>query len=81
MGPDSMNDAASPRPGGSGDPGRTPAQKALDFLRTQAFYLAVVILVVVMGGMKTWKELRARGSIAEDTAAAGERRPAPAPSE
>jgi membrane protease YdiL (CAAX protease family) len=60
MDSDSLNDAASPRTGGSGEPARTPAQQVLNFLKTQAFYLAVVILVVVMGGMRTWKELRAQ---------------------
>ena len=60
MDPDAINDAASPGTGGSGEPARTPARKVLDFLKTEAFYLAVVILVVVMGGMKTWKEFRAQ---------------------
>jgi membrane protease YdiL (CAAX protease family) len=57
MDPDAINDAASPGTSGSAEPARTPAQKVFDFLKTEAFYLAVVILVVVMGGMKTWKEL------------------------
>jgi len=60
MDPDAVNDGASGRTSGSGEPARAPAPKVLDFLKTEAFYLAVVILVVVMGGMKTWKEFRAQ---------------------
>ena len=52
MDSDAMNDAASP--------GTNGTKKVRDFLRTEAFYLAVVILVVVMGGLKTWNEFRAQ---------------------
>ncbi len=54
-----IDNSASPGTSGSGKPARTSAQKALDFLKTEAFYLAVVILVAILGGMKTWKEFQA----------------------
>jgi membrane protease YdiL (CAAX protease family) len=60
MDSDAINGAAALGTSGSGEPARTPARQVGDFLKTEAFYLAVVILVVVMGGMKTWKELRAQ---------------------
>jgi membrane protease YdiL (CAAX protease family) len=57
MDPDAINGAAALGTSRSGEPARTPARQVGDFLKTEAFYLAVVILVIVMGGMKTWKEL------------------------
>jgi membrane protease YdiL (CAAX protease family) len=60
MDPDAINDAALARANASGKPARTPAQKAGDFLKSQAFYVAVVILVAVTGSMKTWQEYRAQ---------------------
>jgi membrane protease YdiL (CAAX protease family) len=60
MGSDAIDNEAPSRTGNSGKPAQTAARKALDFLRTQAFYVVLVVLVVVMGGMRTWKELRAQ---------------------
>jgi membrane protease YdiL (CAAX protease family) len=60
MDPDALNDEGLPGTGRRNEPAHKSAQKVLDFLKTQAFYLAVVILVVALGGMKTWKELCAQ---------------------
>jgi membrane protease YdiL (CAAX protease family) len=60
MDPDAINDAAPRGTSAGREPGRTPAQKVLNFLKTQGFYLAVVILAVIMGSLKTWKEFRAQ---------------------
>jgi membrane protease YdiL (CAAX protease family) len=60
MDTDAINDAAPPATNAGREPPRMPAQKVLDFLKTQGFYLAVVILVIIMGSLKTWKEFRAQ---------------------
>ena len=56
MDTDAINDAGST----GANAGGKPARKVRDFLKAQAFYVAVVLLVAVMGSMKTWQEFRAQ---------------------
>jgi membrane protease YdiL (CAAX protease family) len=60
MGSGAADNAASSGTNGNEKPARTPGQKVLDFLRTEAFYLAVVLLVAVLGSVRTWKEFQAQ---------------------
>ena len=60
MDTDAIDGAGSAGTNAGGKPARAPAEKVRDFLKTQALYVAVVLLVIVLGGMRTWKEFRAQ---------------------
>ncbi len=60
MDPGAINEAGSGGTNAGGKPARPPAQKARDFLKTQALYVAVIILVMITGGIRTWQQFRAQ---------------------